>query len=257
MKVGLIMLALALALVITAMVVSATLRSEPERAVAAEVAAKSPGEAPRYSSGEEWSATRKPSSNKESHRYPAGEESLSYGWSSSGGPVGQRKQEAKEPHSVVQREADRSHSQSPMAQSASQQTPSEVPSEPQPQPQQQRQPHQQHQPLPAVDQRGWSEPTQTELNRAKGERHYNLQAGAIMGLIIEAIGINDAPVFDSDSKWALANGVAHHPKTSLTWSPTPQKNVYLAGHRMGFRGTWSRMIFYNLDKVDTGDEVLL
>jgi hypothetical protein len=60
MKVGLIMLALALALVITAMVVSATLRSEPERAVAAEVAAKSPGEAPRYSSGEEWSATRKP-----------------------------------------------------------------------------------------------------------------------------------------------------------------------------------------------------
>jgi sortase A len=78
-----------------------------------------------------------------------------------------------------------------------------------------------------------------------------------MGLTIEAIGINDAPVFDSDSKWALANGVAHHPKTSLTWSPTPQKNVYLAGHRMGFRGTWSRMIFYNLDKVDTGDEVLL
>jgi sortase A len=78
-----------------------------------------------------------------------------------------------------------------------------------------------------------------------------------MGLTIEAIGIYDAPVFDSDSRWALANGVAHNPQTSLPWSPSAQRNVYLAGHRMGFRGTWSRMIFYNLDKLEKGDEVLL
>jgi sortase A len=78
-----------------------------------------------------------------------------------------------------------------------------------------------------------------------------------MRLTIEAIGIHDAPVFDSKSQWALANGVAHHPQTSLPWSPTAQRNVYLAGHRMGFRGTWSRMIFYNLHKLDTGDEVVL
>jgi sortase A len=256
MKVGLIMLALAFALVITAMVVSATLHSEPELAVAAEVAANSPSKGLRNSSSERWSATRKPSSKKESHRYPSGEESLSYGWSSSGGPVGQRKQEAKEPQSVVQREADRSNSQSEMSQSASQQTPPEVPSVPQPQPHK-HQPHQQQQPLPAAQRRGWSEPTQTGLNTAKGDRHYELLAGAVMGLTIEAIGIYDAPVFDSFGPWALANGVAHHPKTSLPWSPTPQRNVYLAGHRMGYRGTWSRMIFYNLDKLDAGDKVLL
>ena len=47
MKVGVIMMALALALVIAAVVVSATLGSEPERVVAAEVATKSPGEAQR------------------------------------------------------------------------------------------------------------------------------------------------------------------------------------------------------------------
>jgi sortase A len=70
-----------------------------------------------------------------------------------------------------------------------------------------------------------------------------------MGLTIEAIGIYDAPVFDSFGPWALANGVAHHPKTSLPWSRGAQRNVYLAGHRMGYRGTWSRMIFYNLDKL--------
>jgi sortase A len=257
MKLGLIMVALALALVITAMVVSATLRSEPERAVAAEVAGKATSKGLRNSSAGEWSATRKPSSKKETHRYPSREESLSYGWSSSGGPVGQRKQEAEEPQSLVQREADRSNSQSPMAQSASQQTPSEVPSVSRPQPQQQRQPHQQQQPLPAAQRRGWSQPTQTGLNRAKGEPHYELLAGAIMGLTIEAIGNYDAPVFDSFGPWALANGVAHHPKTSLPWSRGAQRNVYLAGHRMGYRGTWSRMIFYNLDKLKRGDEVVL
>ena len=78
-----------------------------------------------------------------------------------------------------------------------------------------------------------------------------------MGLTIEGIGIYDAPVFDSDSQWALANGVAHHPQTSLPWSQSAQRNVFLAGHRMGYRGSWSRMIFYNLDKLREGDEVVL
>ena len=78
-----------------------------------------------------------------------------------------------------------------------------------------------------------------------------------MGLTIEAIGIYDAPVFDSFGRWALAKGVAHNPQTSLPWSQSAQRNVYLAGHRMGYRGTWSRMIFYNLHKLERGDEVLL
>ena len=54
MKVGLIIMALAF--VIAAMVIF-TLRSEPERVAAAEVASKSHGEAPRYSSGQIGSAT--------------------------------------------------------------------------------------------------------------------------------------------------------------------------------------------------------
>ena len=54
MKVGLIMVALAF--VIAAMVIFA-LRSEPERVAAAEVATKSPGEAPRYSSDQIGRAT--------------------------------------------------------------------------------------------------------------------------------------------------------------------------------------------------------
>ena len=252
MKVGLIMVALALALLIAAVVVRVTVGSEFERVVAAEVATKSLGEAPRYSSGKAESATKKSSSQKESlHSSSGGEQSLGFGWSSSGGPMGQREEEAKEPQTVLQQEAERSNSQSATPEPASQQTLSGASYGPL------SQPHQQEQPLPGAQRRGWPKPTLGELRNANAARHYELLAGAIMGLTIEAVGIYDAPVFDSFDPWALANGVAHNPQTSLPWSPTPQRNVYLAGHRMGYRGTWSRMIFYNLDKLDAGDEVLL
>src|SRR5829696_130851 len=253
------MMALALALVIAAAVVKVNLGSEPER-VAADVATKSVGEAPRHSSGYEGSATKMSSSQKESPRYPSGKQDESLGGygssSSSDGPMRQRKEDAKHSQAVLQREAESQSSQSPMPLPASNQTPSEAPSEPEPQPQQ----HQtlpEEQPLPAAEQRDWPEPTQTELERANRARQYELLPGAIMGLTIEAMGIYDAPVFNSDGRWALANGVAHNPQTSLPWSPTPQRNVYLAGHLMGYRGTWSRMIFYNLDKLKRGDEVVL
>ena len=245
LKVGVIMMALALA--IGAVVVCATLRIKPERLVAAEVATNAPGEAPRTSSGKEGDAIKKSSIEKESLGYS----------SSSSGQTGQNKEETTKSQAVLQQEAEPLKSQSTTPQVADQQAPPEASSGPQPQPQQQRQPHQQEQPIPGSEGRGWSQPTQTGLNRAKGEPPYELLAGAIMGLTIEAIGIYDAPVFDSFGPWALANGVAHHPQTSLPWSPTPQRNVYLAGHRMGYRGTWSRMLFYNLDKLGRGDEVVL
>ena len=253
------MMALALALVIAAVVVRITLGSEAGQE-AAEVAMKSVGQASRYSSGEQGSATKKSSSEKKSSHYPSGKQDRSLGYgssSSSGGPVEQRKEEdVKQPQAVVQQEAQTQKSQPASPQPAGQLTPSEASSEPQPQPQQhQTQPQQQ--PLPAAEQRDWPQPTQGELERANGPRQYELLPGAIMGLTIDAIGIHDAPVFDSDGRWALANGVAHNPQTSLPWSPTPQRNVYLPGHRMGFRGTWSRMIFYNLDKLKRGDEVVL
>ena len=266
LKVGVIMMALALALLIAAAVVSATLHNEPERLVAAEVATKSPGEAQRYSSGEEGSATKKSSSEMKSPPYPSGKvESMGYGSSSSGGPVEQRNvEDARESQATVQQEVQPPNSQSPMPQLAGNQTPSEAPSapsqapsEPQPQPQQQHQTQPEEQPLPGSEKRDWPKPTQGELERANQGRHYELLPGAIMGLTIDAIGIYDAPVFDSKSQWALAKGVAHHPQTSLPWSQGAQRNVYPAGHRMGYRGTWSRMLFYNLHKLTRGDEVVL
>jgi sortase A len=266
LKVGVILMALALALVIAAAVVSVVLRTDAEWVAAAKTATtKSLGEPLRYSSGEEESATKKPSSQKEPPRYSTGEEeSLGYGSSSYSGPVGQREEEAKELQAVAaasepeEPEPAKPHSAKPQPKPVGQQTPSEVPSEPEPQPQQQQpQPLPEEQPLPGAEESSWPEPTQEEIESANSPRHYELLPGAIMSLSIEQIGIYNAPVFDSDGYWALANGVAHVPETSLPWSNTPQRNVYLAGHRMGFRGTWSRMIFYNLDKLGTGDRVVL
>ena len=104
LKVGVALMALAVGLVIAAVVVSVALRTEPERLVVADVAAKSLDEPLRYSSGEEGGAARKSSSEKEEPPpYPSGEEEpLGYGPSSSGGPVGQREGEAKEPHDLLQ-----------------------------------------------------------------------------------------------------------------------------------------------------------
>jgi sortase A len=78
-----------------------------------------------------------------------------------------------------------------------------------------------------------------------------------MGLTIEALGLQDVPVFDSDSESALAQGVIHEPETSLPWSNTAQRNVFLAGHYLGYRGTSSRLVFYNLGELRRGDRVVL
>ena len=160
LKVGVIMMTLALALLLAAAVVRATLRSEPERLVPAEVATKSSGEAQRYSSGEEGSVTIHASSEKKFPRYPSGEESMGYGSSSSGEPVRQRKEDAKNSQALLQQEeAEPPNSQSPMPQLESQQTPSEASSGPQPQ----LHKHQQDQPLPGSEGRSWQKPTQGEL----------------------------------------------------------------------------------------------
>ena len=230
-KVGLIMMALALALVIGAVVVSVTLGSEAGR-VATDIAKKSVREAQRDASGKQ-------------------EESLGYGSSSSAEPMRQRKDDAKELVAAAS-EPERSYSRSELPQPAGQETPSELELRPQ-----RHQTQAQEQPLPAAEDAGWHAPTQEELQGANGERHYELLPGAVMGLTIHSIGVYNAPVFDSDSQWALATGVAHVPETSLPWSQSAQRNVFLAGHRMGYRGTWSRMIFYNLDKLKEGDKVVL
>ena len=78
-----------------------------------------------------------------------------------------------------------------------------------------------------------------------------------MSLTINDMGLRNVPVINSDSTRALDQGVIHLPDTSLPWSDTPERNVYLAGHRLGWPGTGSHLVFYQLDELTKGDRVTL
>jgi sortase A len=80
----------------------------------------------------------------------------------------------------------------------------------------------------------------------------------VMTLTVEALGFYDVPVINSNTQEALDNGVIHFPQTPMPWDEEKaQKNVYLAGHRLGFPGMGSRLVFYNLDKLSNGDLIVL
>lgn len=110
--------------------------------------------------------------------------------------------------------------------------------------------------LPVVEE-AWPRPNAGEVEAASRPRRYNWVPGAVMVLTVDAMGIRNAPVMMTDSQQALENGVVHVPETSLPWTRAPQRNVYLAGHRLGWPGTGSRLIFYNLNRLSNGDKVLL
>jgi sortase A len=94
-------------------------------------------------------------------------------------------------------------------------------------------------------------------HQPKQIRQYHLPPGAIMTLTIPALGIKNAPVANSTSKSALDRGVVHLPDTSLPWSDTPERNVYLAGHRLGWPNTGSYRIFLRLNELTGGEKVIL
>jgi sortase A len=118
-------------------------------------------------------------------------------------------------------------------------------------------PEQAQAPLP-VETPDWPEPEEGEIAQASETRDYGaLPSGAILGLTIDALGVQNAPVWGSDAPEYLDRGVVHIPETSLPWTNAPQRNTFLAAHRIGYPGTGSRLLFYNLDTLQNGDRVTL
>jgi len=104
----------------------------------------------------------------------------------------------------------------------------------------------------------WPEPQAGEVAaEAEQDRGSGLPSGAVMGLTIDAINLDNAPVYNQESEAALNKGVIHIPETPMPWHNAREKNVYLAGHRLGYAGTPARMIFYRLPDLATGDKILL
>jgi sortase A len=64
------------------------------------------------------------------------------------------------------------------------------------------------------------------------------------------------PYTSGDDEPALKEHAAIHLEgTGFPWQP--EANVYLAGHRIGYPGYSSFLAFYDLDKLENGDEVLV
>ena len=103
----------------------------------------------------------------------------------------------------------------------------------------------------------WPRPSRQQVAAANRPRHYQPQQGSQLSLTVQKLGLYDAPVINSYSLEALDRGVMHLPQTPMPWDERRQKNVYLAGHRLGWPGTGSHMVFFNLDKLKKGDSVVL
>ncbi len=111
-------------------------------------------------------------------------------------------------------------------------------------------------PLPIVPE-DWPEPSGEEVATTQAPRYYAPRRDSALTLTVESMGLYEVPIISSKSPQALDNGVVHHPQTPLPWDERQQKNVYLAGHRLGYPGTGSRLVFYNLDKLRKGDPLVL
>ena len=103
----------------------------------------------------------------------------------------------------------------------------------------------------------WPQPTSNEVAAAEGPRYYEPTPDTSMSLTIEALGLHDVPVVSSYGYETLDRGLMHEPDTSLPWDGGAQRNVFIAGHYLGWPGTASHLVFYNLDKLQSGDEILL
>jgi sortase A len=70
--------------------------------------------------------------------------------------------------------------------------------------------------------------------------------------------VDGVPVYDAPKggyEKALHDGVVHVRGTGFPWQD--QANVYIAGHRVGYPGTKSNLVFWDLNKLEKGDKIFL
>ena len=80
-------------------------------------------------------------------------------------------------------------------------------------------------------------------------------ADTMMYLSVPAMGISDIPVVEGTSEASLSQGAGHVTGTGYPW--VPGSNTYIAGHRIGYPGTPSDHVFWNLPNLSQGDQIVL
>lgn len=79
-------------------------------------------------------------------------------------------------------------------------------------------------------------------------------ADTTMTLDVPAIGIS-VPVYEGTTEASLSAGTGHLSGSGYPW--IPGSNTYVAGHRVGYPGTASDYVFWDLPSLAIGDEVYL
>ncbi len=74
-------------------------------------------------------------------------------------------------------------------------------------------------------------------------------------LSVPKIGLKDLKVHNSLSEEKLDESAIHLPDTGFPWQPGA--NTYIAGHRMGYFGTDSFLVFFRLNELERGDQITL
>lgn len=74
-------------------------------------------------------------------------------------------------------------------------------------------------------------------------------------LSIPKIGLADVPVYNSTSEEDLNRSTVHVPATGFPWQKGA--NTFIAGHRLGYANTGSYRVFFALDQVTEGDEIII
>ena len=93
--------------------------------------------------------------------------------------------------------------------------------------------------------------TNPEESSAPADHNTTMEL-AIPKMDLEGIEVRSTPVSDSS---ALDTGTQHVEGTGFPWEQGT--NTYIAGHRIGYPGTDSYLVFYDLDVLENGDEVIL
>ena len=91
--------------------------------------------------------------------------------------------------------------------------------------------------------------------REAAEERAAIPSDSTMYLTIPSIGLYDIPVFEGTSEAVLSQGIGHVPGTGYPWAAG--SNTYIAGHRLGYPGTVSDHVFWNLPSVGIGDQVIV
>jgi sortase A len=84
----------------------------------------------------------------------------------------------------------------------------------------------------------------------------NAGSGGTMTLSVPKLGLEDVAVPTADSQVALdEEGIIHLKDSGVPWQQ--DSNTVIVGHAIGFPRTKLTYVFYELDKMEPGDEIVV